>query len=117
MMRRLLPAFVVALMLSPLSYAQTSTWTPDKAHSGVDFSILHLNLSKVRGHFGLSSGEVLWDEADITKSKVNITIDLASVDTNNSARDSDLKAIPSSTPRSSRREPLPAPRSPRPLAG
>jgi polyisoprenoid-binding protein YceI len=79
-------------MISPLSHAQTSTWTPDKAHSGVDFSILHLNLSNVRGHFTLNSGEVIWDEADITKSKVNITIDLTSIDTNNSMRDGDLKS-------------------------
>jgi polyisoprenoid-binding protein YceI len=92
MMRRILPALGVALLFAPLSQAQTSTWTPDKAHSGVDFSILHLNLTKVHGHFNLSGGEVIWDEADITKSKVNITIDLTSVDTNNAMRDGDLKS-------------------------
>jgi polyisoprenoid-binding protein YceI len=92
MMRRLIPALVVALLLAPLSHAQTSTWTPDKAHSGVDFSILHLDISKVRGHFNLNGGEVNWNDADITKSKVNIIIDLSTVDTNNSMRDNDLKS-------------------------
>ena len=79
-----------ALLVSSLP-AQTSTWTPDKAHSGVDFSITHLSISKVRGHFAVSGGEVLWNEADITKSKVTITIDVNSVDTSNTRRDADLK--------------------------
>ena len=80
-----------ALVLASSLPAQTSTWTPDKAHSGVDFSITHLSISKVRGHFAVSGGEVLWNEADITKSKVTITMDMNSVDTSNSRRDSDLK--------------------------
>lgn len=90
-MRRLIPALAVALLLPVVSQAQTSTWKPDPAHSGVDFSILHLGISKVRGHFAVAGGEVTWDEKDITKSKVNITINTASVDTQNSRRDDDLK--------------------------
>jgi polyisoprenoid-binding protein YceI len=33
----------VALATSS-ALAQTSTWVPDKAHSGVDFSIFHMSL-------------------------------------------------------------------------
>lgn len=79
------------LLLASSLPAQTSTWTPDKAHSSVDFSITHLSISKVRGHFGVAGGEVLWNDADITKSKVTITIDVNSVDTSNARRDADLK--------------------------
>ena len=92
MMRRLIPALGVALLLPVLSPAQTSTWKPDTAHSGVDFSILHLGISKVRGHFAVAGGEVVWDEKDISKSKVNISIDTNSVDTQQSNRDADLKS-------------------------
>ncbi len=81
-----------AFVFAPFLSAQTATWTPDKAHSGVDFSITHLSISKVRGHFGVTGGEILWNEADITKSKVTITIDLNTVDTNNARRDGDLKS-------------------------
>ena len=81
-----------AMFVMPIAQAQTSTWTPDKAHSGVDFSITHLSISKVRGHFNLSGGEVLWNEADVTKSKVNILIDVKSVDTSVAMRDADLKS-------------------------
>ena len=88
-----LPSILLALALfAPFASAQTSNWAPDKAHSGVDFSILHLSLSKVRGHFGNITGVVVWDEADITKSTVNVTIDTTTVDTGVPQRDSDLKS-------------------------
>jgi polyisoprenoid-binding protein YceI len=92
MIRRFIPAAGVALLLSPLAFAQTATWTPDPAHSAVDFSITHLAVSKVRGHFVVSGGEVVWNEADITKSKVSMTINVASVDTGVTMRDDDLKS-------------------------
>ncbi|WP_172838268.1 YceI family protein [Terriglobus roseus] len=92
MIRRTTLALAAALLLSPLAPAQSSTWKPDTAHSGVDFSILHLAISKVRGHFAVSGGEVTFDEKDITKSRVNIAIDVKSVDTQNSMRDDDLKS-------------------------
>ena len=79
-------------LAAPLALAQTSTWVPDKAHSGVDFSILHMSLSQVRGHFGNISGSIVWNEGDITKSTVNVTIDVTTVDTGVAARDADLKS-------------------------
>lgn len=79
-------------LLPVTSLAQTSTWTPDKAHSEVDFSILHMSLSKVHGRFGLSGGQINWNEADVTKSSLNMTIDVATVDTGVSPRDNDLKS-------------------------
>ncbi len=71
--------------------AQTSTWVPDKAHSEVEFSIVHMSLSNVHGHFGGIGGAIQWNEADIAKSSVNITIDVTSIDTGEGARDSELK--------------------------
>jgi polyisoprenoid-binding protein YceI len=79
-------------LAAPLAIAQTSTWVPDKAHSGVDFSILHLGLSKVRGHFGNIGGSIVMNDADISKSTVNVTIDVSTIDTGVTQRDSDLKS-------------------------
>jgi polyisoprenoid-binding protein YceI len=90
-MKRFILALGILAMTVPMS-AQTSTWTPDKAHSEVDFSILHMSLSKVHGRFGISGGQIVWNEADITKSTVNMTIDVASVDTGVGPRDNDLKS-------------------------
>jgi polyisoprenoid-binding protein YceI len=83
---------VLAMALPMIAGAQTSTWSPDKAHSEVIFSILHMSLSKVHGRFGVSGGQIQWNEADITKSTVNVTIDVASVDTGVAPRDTDLKS-------------------------
>lgn len=92
-MKRLALTLGAMAMLSPMAaVAQTSTWTPDKAHSEVDFTILHMSLSKVHGRFGLSSGQINWNEADVTKSSVNMVIDVNSVDTGVSPRDNDLRS-------------------------
>jgi polyisoprenoid-binding protein YceI len=79
-------------LAAPLAFAQTSTWVPDKMHSGVDFTVLHMSLANVRGHFGNIGGSIVLNEADITKSTVNVTIDVSTVDTGVSGRDNDLKS-------------------------
>ncbi|HZD51123.1 MAG TPA: YceI family protein [Silvibacterium sp.] len=79
-------------LAAPLAFAQTSTWVPDKAHSSVDFSVLHMSLSQVRGHFGNIGGKIVWNEGDITKSTINVTIDTTTVDTGVAPRDADLKS-------------------------
>jgi polyisoprenoid-binding protein YceI len=89
--KRLLSILGTLALVSPFAIAQTSTWVPDKAHSDVDFSILHLSLSKVHGHFGNIGGSVVWNDSDITKSTVNVTIDVTTVDTGVPGRDNDLK--------------------------
>jgi polyisoprenoid-binding protein YceI len=82
----------IMALAAPLATAQTSNWTPDKAHSEVDFSIVHMDLSNVRGHFGNIGGTIIMNDSDITKSSVNVTIDLTSIDTGVAYRDSDLKS-------------------------
>jgi polyisoprenoid-binding protein YceI len=90
-MKRLAFLTGTLLLALPLAMAQTSTWVPDKAHSEVDFSILHLGLSHVHGRFGNIGGAINWSDSDITKSTVNVTIDIGSVDTGQSPRDNHLK--------------------------
>ncbi len=90
-MKRLARTFGILALAAPLALAQTSNWVPDKAHSEVDFAILHMSLSKVHGHFGNIGGKIVMNDADITKSSVEVTIDVSSIDTGNSMRDNDLK--------------------------
>jgi polyisoprenoid-binding protein YceI len=91
-MKRLALLSGILAIAAPLAVAQTSTWVPDKAHSSVDFTILHMGLSNVHGHFGNIGGSITLDEADVSKSKVNVTIDVTTVDTGVSMRDNDLKS-------------------------
>jgi polyisoprenoid-binding protein YceI len=91
-MRRLASVIGILALAAPVAFAQTSTWVPDKAHSAVNFTVLHMGLSKVRGHIGNIGGKILWNDADITKSSVDVTIDVNTIDTGVSGRDSDLKS-------------------------
>ena len=81
----------LAAVLSLPAGAATSTWNIDPAHSSAQFSVRHLAISTVRGTFSKISGTVLLDESDVTKSTVNVSIDVATVDTHEPNRDADLR--------------------------
>jgi polyisoprenoid-binding protein YceI len=91
-MRRFALSAAILVFAASGAAAQTSTWVPDKAHSEVEFSIVHMALSKVHGRFGNIAGSLVLNDADVTKSSVNMTIDATTVDTGVSARDADLKS-------------------------
>jgi polyisoprenoid-binding protein YceI len=66
------------------------TWDIDPAHSDISFTVRHLMVSKVRGHFRSFSGEIVTAE-DPLDSSVTVTVDLASIDTNNEQRDDHVR--------------------------
>ena len=68
----------------------TGTWAIDPVHSSIAFSVRHLMVSKVRGHFNEFSGAVVVGE-DGTPS-VNAEIAIDSIDTRNEQRDAHLKS-------------------------
>lgn len=69
-----------------------STWTVDPAHAEVGFSVRHLMISTVRGRFGAVNGTVTLDEANPSASKVDVTIDVTSIDTRQEQRDAHLRS-------------------------
>ena len=70
----------------------TNTWNIDPAHSGIHFSIRHMVVSKVRGRFTAYAGSVALDEADVTRSVVEATVDASSIDTGTPQRDQHLRS-------------------------
>jgi polyisoprenoid-binding protein YceI len=72
--------------------AATTTWQIDPAHSAAQFSVKHLAISTVRGAFTSLKGTVQFDDKDITKSSVEVIIDVNSVDTRQPDRDKDLRS-------------------------
>jgi polyisoprenoid-binding protein YceI len=72
--------------------AATSTWKLDPRHSAAQFSVKHMGISTVRGGFSKVDGTVQYDEQDVTKSTVEVTIDVSTVDTREPARDKDLRS-------------------------
>jgi polyisoprenoid-binding protein YceI len=91
-MKKFLVLAGLAAALAVPSLAATSTWNLDPMHSNAQFTVRHLGISNVQGEFTKISGQVMFDDADVTKSSVNVTIDAASVDTRVSRRDDDLKS-------------------------
>lgn len=82
----------VAAVLSLPAAAANSNWQIDPQHSSAQFSVRHLAISTVRGAFSKVTGTVALDDKDITKSTVDVTIDVTTVDTREPDRDKDLRS-------------------------
>ncbi|MGC1485206.1 MAG: YceI family protein [Candidatus Acidiferrum sp.] len=82
----------LAAALSLPAAAASSDWQIDPMHSSAQFAVKHLAISTVRGAFTSVKGVVQLDDKDITKSTVDVTIDVNSVDTRVAARDKDLRS-------------------------
>lgn len=82
----------LAAILSLPAAAATTTWQIDPAHSSAQFAVKHLMISTVRGAFTKVTGTIQFDDKDITKSTVDVSIDASSVDTRVADRDKDLKS-------------------------
>ena len=88
---RVISATAFAAVLS-LPAGAASTWQIDPNHSSAQFAVRHLAISTVRGAFTKVTGAVQYDDKDISKSSVDVTIDAASVDTRVADRDKDLRS-------------------------
>lgn len=88
MLRRLALASALALAAAPVFAA---TYTLDPAHTQVVYSWTHFGFSHPSGQFGKIQGTLEFDAAAPTRSKVEVTIDMASLNTNVPALDEHLQ--------------------------
>ncbi len=88
-MKRMFVGFVAAALLVP-GLVSAAEWNIDASHSNVNFKIRHL-VSRVTGSFNDISGQIQFDPEKATEGSVEITIPVASIDTNNEKRDGHLK--------------------------
>ena len=70
----------------------TTKWVLDPTHSEVQFKVKHLVISTVTGAFKSFEGSLETDSEDFQNAKVNITLDVNSIDTNQEQRDGHLKS-------------------------
>lgn len=92
-MKSIVRSVALALALVPaLAAAQSSTWSIDPAHTHASFTVRHMIISNVRGELGKVEGTLTLDEKDVTKSKVEATIDVAGIDTREPKRDEHLRS-------------------------
>ena len=90
---------VMVLVLSIITFTEktesqdaAATYEIDAVHSAVIFRAKHLGVSYNYGRFNDFSGSITMDETDVSKSKIELEVKSASVDTANQKRDQHLRS-------------------------
>lgn len=89
-MNRLFTLLVTLALLGPVN-APAQTYNVDPSHTTIQFKVKNFGLMSVKGVFEKFKGTVDIDETDITKSKVDVSIEIASINTGINMRDDDLR--------------------------
>lgn len=79
------------LLTASVGFAQT-TWTVDKAHSQLGFSITHLMVSDVEGKFKNFDTKIVSSKDDLTDALIDLTAEVPSISTENADRDKHLQS-------------------------
>ena len=87
MIKTMLPGLLMILG----STASAANWIFDDAHSAADFSVRHMMITNVKGQMTGIKGVVDINDKDLSKSKVDVTLDVATITTMNTKRDEHLK--------------------------
>ncbi|MBV9658813.1 MAG: YceI family protein [Verrucomicrobia bacterium] len=80
------------LCLAAAATQAADTFKIDPVHSSVGFSAMHLGVTNFYGRFNDISGTIVFDQADPSKSSVELSVPVESVDTHNPKRDQHLKS-------------------------
>lgn len=83
-------SILVVFMLTGMVFSGEK-YSIDQSHTSVSFVVKHMVLAKVRGNFHEFTGTIIFDEADVTRSSVQGTVKVASIDTDNDKRDDHLR--------------------------
>ena len=70
----------------------TSKWVMDPTHSEITFKVKHMMISTVTGHFEKFGGEIETEGDDFSGAKTTVTVETASINTNNADRDGHLQS-------------------------
>ncbi|MBM3772780.1 MAG: YceI family protein [Acidimicrobiia bacterium] len=70
----------------------TERWQIDSSHSGIQFTVRHLVIAKVRGQFSRWTGSLETPGRDCYRASLNVAIDASSIDTGVADRDAHLRS-------------------------
>jgi polyisoprenoid-binding protein YceI len=70
----------------------TTVWNIDPAHTIAEFKVKHMMIANVKGQFSKVSGVLTLDESKPANSRVEATIEAASIETRDAQRDAHLKS-------------------------
>ena len=86
--RALAPA--LALLAAP-AFAEPREWTLDLGHAHIGWEVDHMDLARTVGRFDDFSGTFLIDEETPGNSRITVTVDAASVNSNHVGRDNHIR--------------------------
>lgn len=84
--------FLIALFVASTSLHAQTAWKVDNAHAKVTFSTVHNTISDVEGLFNTFEATVTASEEDFSDAVFDLTIDVASIDTEVGMRDDHLRS-------------------------
>lgn len=70
----------------------TTKWAIDPTHSEIGFKVKHMMFTNVSGNFGTYEATISTEEDDFTKSSIEFSANIDSINTKNSDRDNHLKS-------------------------
>ena len=85
-------ATTIQTPVAPSISTSASTWQIDAKHSLVEFAVKHMMFTTAKGRFSDVTGTIIDDEADPTRSSVEVEIAAASIDTRDENRDTHLRS-------------------------
>lgn len=91
-MRKLNLLMMTATLALGMSATAQTKWKLDKGHSSVRFSVNHMVVSEAEGTFKMWDGTVEHSKDDFSDAKINFTVDVNSINTDNERRDGHLKS-------------------------
>jgi polyisoprenoid-binding protein YceI len=80
------------ILIHFLNAAGQDRWTVDNAHSSVRFTVQHMLISEVEGSFRSFTGTILAANPDFTDARIDFSVDVNSINTDNDRRDNHLKS-------------------------
>jgi len=84
-------AVASAAVIESSEVQSTREYEIDPTHTNIIFKIRHGSVSNFYGRFNETKGTINFDEDDITKSDMNLVVQMSSIDTNSRVRDGHLK--------------------------
>lgn len=82
----------MVFVLSALGAYSQTTWNSDPAHSNLGFTVKHLTISEISGRFTDFSVKVTTSAPDRLDARIEVTVKIASINTDVEARDNHLRS-------------------------
>lgn len=82
----------LAVTFLSIALVAQGTWKSDPMHSKLTFGTVHLGISEVEGLFNKFDAGIQTTKADFSDAVFNLTVDVASIDTEVEMRDNHLKS-------------------------